>query len=254
MGGASTTQALASIPDGLRDPLLEEYRDIVSNYMERRWRPAELSGGRFCEIVYTILEGHASGTYSDNPAKPKNFVDACRKLEQKRTAPRSFQILIPRLLPALYEIRNNRNVGHVGGDVDPNHMDSVAVLTTANWIMAEVVRVLHQLPSMEDAQTIVNSLVERRTPLVWQEGDLMRILDPRMRLPEQILVLLASAPGATPTSDLQHWTECSTRAYMKQLLRKLHRARQVEFNEQADEVLILPPGLARAETIFAKYA
>lgn len=67
--------------------------------------------------------------------------------------PRSFQILIPRLLPALYEIRNNRNVGHVGGDVDPNFMDSTAVLGTANWIMAELVRVFHSV-STPEAQAI----------------------------------------------------------------------------------------------------
>jgi hypothetical protein len=47
------------------------------------------------------------------------------------------------MLPALYEVRNNRNVGHTGGDVDPNHMDSVAVLSKCNWIMGELVRVYH---------------------------------------------------------------------------------------------------------------
>lgn len=249
MDSLSTTQALAMIPEGLRDPLVAEYQDIVCNYMERRWRPSELSGGRFCEIIYTILDGHASGTYAASPIKPGNFVDACRKLEQNTNVPRSFQILIPRLLPALYEIRNNRNVGHVGGDVDPNHMDSVAVLTTANWIMAELVRVLHQLPSMEEAQTVVDALVERRTPLIWQNGNVKRVLDVKMPLPEQVLVLLASATGPTLAGDLLAWTECSGRSYLNKLLRRLHKNREVEFNEQTDEVSILPPGSKRAEEV-----
>lgn len=252
-GMTSTTQALATIPDGLRAPLISEYQDIVRNFMERRWRPSELSGGRFCEIVYTILDGHASGNYAVSPSKPGNFVDACRRLESNANVPRSFRILIPRLLPALYEIRNNRNVGHVGSDVDPNHMDSVAVLTTANWIMAELVRVLHQIPSMEDAQKIVDALAERRTPLIWQDGGTKRVLDPRMSLPEQILVLLASATGPTPASDLLVWTECSRRAYINRLLRRLHNNRDVEFDEQADTVQILPPGSNRAEQVIAKY-
>src|SRR5690349_517405 len=104
----TSTSALATIPTGLRDPLLEEYDSIVQNYMERRWSPSELSGGKFCEIVYTILQGHAKGTYPAKPAKPPNFVDACKKLEANASEPRSFQILIPRMLPSLYEIRNNR--------------------------------------------------------------------------------------------------------------------------------------------------
>src|SRR5437868_1963365 len=141
--------------------------------MERRWSPSELSGGKFCEIVYTILQGHAKGTYATKPTKPANFVDACKKLESNSGQPRSFQILIPRMLPALYEIRNNRGVGHVGGDVDPNHMDATVVLGMVNWIMAELVRVLHQLP-IEDAQKVVDQLVERRIPIVWQIGDVKR--------------------------------------------------------------------------------
>lgn len=253
MSSISTNDALASLPPELRNPLIAEYRDIVANYVERRWRPSELSGGRFCEIVYTILDGHASNTYANAPTKPGNFVDACRRLEQNTSVPRSFQILIPRLLPALYEIRNNRNVGHVGGDVDPNHMDSVAVLTTANWIMAELVRVLHQLPSMNDAQAVVDALAERRVPLIWQDGDKKRILDPKMSLPEQVLVLLAGDSGPTPANNLLVWTECSGRGYLNKLLRRLHKAREVEFDEQKDEVQILPPGSSRAEAVIAKY-
>src|ERR1700761_7472834 len=120
---------LTVIPDGLRKPLIEEYNKILQHYLERRWTASELSGGKYCEIVYTILDGYAKGIYETSPFKPSNFVDACKKLENNAGVPRSFQILIPRILPALYEIRNNRNVGHVGGDIDPNLMDAQAVVS-----------------------------------------------------------------------------------------------------------------------------
>src|SRR2546423_114620 len=113
---------LSTLPPGLREPLLREYQSVVNYHMERRWSPSEISGGRFCEIVYTILDGYAAGIFPSTPSKPRDFVAACRSLESRITGPRSFQVLIPRFLPALYEIRNNRGVGHVGGDVDPNHM------------------------------------------------------------------------------------------------------------------------------------
>jgi hypothetical protein len=79
--------ALTAIPSGLRTPLLEEFCEIVRNFMERRWASTELSGGRFCEIVYTILDGQARGAFAAAPSKPANFVDACRQLEKTPPCP-----------------------------------------------------------------------------------------------------------------------------------------------------------------------
>jgi hypothetical protein len=236
-----TSTVLSPIPDGLRKPLLSEYNEIVKNFMERRWAPSELSGGKLCEIVYTILEGYASGTYASVPTKPSNFVDACRRLEQNSSVPRSFQILIPRLLPTLYEIRNNRGVGHTGGDVDPNHMDAVAVLSMSNWLMAELVRVFHNLAT-DDAQKVVDSITERRVPLVWQSGGLKRVLDPHLTYPDQILLLLSSSSADVSIADLFQWTEHSNITSFKKILKQLHDKRFIEFNKKSDTVLILPPG------------
>lgn len=237
----TASQALSSIPTVLRDPLIEEYNSIVRNFMERKWAPSELGGGKFCEIVFTILEGHAQGTYATAPKKPPNFVAACRSLEGYTNVPRSFQILIPRILPALYEIRNNRGVGHVGGDVDPNHMDATAVLSMTSWVMAELVRVFHSLPT-EEAREVVDALVERRIPLVWQSGSMKRVLDPKLPLKDQILLLLSSAPAEVSVDDLITWTGYKKRAYFIRLLRKLHDSRLVELGNEGVSVLILPPG------------
>ncbi len=111
----AASAALSAIPPGLRNPLLEEYCTIVQNFLEQRWLPTELYGGRFAEAAYTILDGQAKKSYASAPVKPANFVDACRALEKNKLAhvPHSFQILIPRMLPVLYDVRNNRNVGRV---------------------------------------------------------------------------------------------------------------------------------------------
>jgi hypothetical protein len=242
------SQALAAIPAGLRDPLLTEYREIVKNFMERRWSPAELSGGRFCEIVYTILDGFADGTYASAPSKPANFVQACRALESNTSVPRSFQILIPRMLPALYEIRNNRGVGHVGGDVDPNHMDAVAVLSMCNWIVAELVRAFHGI-SVSEATQVVDSLAERRIPVVWSGANMKRVLDPKLSLKDTVLLLMASSPGLVDVSQLLSWTGYGDRGYFMRLLRKLHCERLVELSQDAVKVEILPPGSNYAEKV-----
>jgi hypothetical protein len=151
------SDAFTSLPPTLSKALLGEYSSITDNFRAHRWGAAELSGGKFCEIVFTVLDGYPTKTYSLSPQKPKDFVSACRKLESNTGVPRSFQILIPRMLPALYEIRNNRGVGHAGGDVDPNHIDATLVVSTCNWIMAELVRVFEELP-ISEAQNLVDRL------------------------------------------------------------------------------------------------
>jgi hypothetical protein len=244
----AVSDALRALPAGLRDPLLAEYQSIVQNYFEHRWSPSELSGGKLCEIVYTLLEGYASGKYAPTPQKPTNFVDACRRLEVHTHVPRSFQILLPRLLPALYEIRNNRGVGHVGGDVDPNHMDATAVLSLAHWIMAELVRVFHAL-SVAEAQQLVDALVERRMPLVWDVGTVKRVLLPNMALQDQVLVLLATTASPVSLDTLVSWTDSADLDYVKRLLRRLHRSRLLEFTEATETAQLLPPGTARVESI-----
>ncbi len=209
--------------------------------MERRWSPSELSGGRFCEVVYSILDGHALGSYATSPSKPRDFLSACRALESQIRAPRSFQILIPRLLPALYEIRNNRGVGHTGGDVDPNLMDASAVLAMASWIMAELVRVYHNLPIAE-AQRAVDNFVERRLPVVWTDGNIRRVLDPGLPLKDQIVLLIASCSATVPIDKLFKWTDYQSRAHFNRILRTLHKARFVELDEESGTAIILPPG------------
>lgn len=234
-------QALSDIPKGLRKSLLQEFSGIINNFSEHRWSAAELSGGRFCEVVYTILDGHARGAYAASPSKPSNFVDACRRLETNTAVPRSFQILIPRLLPALYEIRNNRNAGHVGGDVDPDLMDSSAVVSIASWILAEMVRVFHGL-STEEAQQLVDNLAERRLMLVWKSGDIRRVLNPNLSLKDQTLLLIGSVAGKVAVEMLFTWTGQKNRAYFNKLIKTLHEKRYIEFHGTSGEIELLPPG------------
>lgn len=229
------TKLLAGLPAGLRTPLIECYTDIVRNYSERRWRPAELEGGRFCEVVYTILDGAISGTYAATPSKPSNMLGSCQSLESRpanptRVGDRSLRIMIPRLLPVLYEIRNNRNVGHVGGDVDPNHADAEAVLAMTGWVMAELVRIFHGV-SLSEAQEAIDSLVERRHPLVWESEGIKRVLAPAMDKGDQALVLLYSETGWVEVQKLFEWVEYSRLTdFVSKVLMPRHKARLLELD------------------------
>jgi len=242
---------LAKIPAGLRNPLLETYKEIASNFAEHRWSSSELEGGKLCEVVYWICHGFVTGSYVASPTKPSNMCDDCRSLERNRATgkpgDRSVRILIPRILPALYEIRNNRGVGHVGGDVDPNLMDATAVYTQASWILAELVRVFHDV-KIDEAQAVVNGLVERKTPLIWSSGIAKRVLDADMSAVDQTLLLLHQASGWVSEADLLKSIEYSNpSSYRSNILSRLHKARKIEYDRPNQRVHISPTGSAYVE-------
>lgn len=249
-GKSSVHTVLGAIPKGLRSELVSAFERIVVNYREGRWEPAALNGGKFSEVVYTILRGHTDGSFPKKATKPSNFVDACRKLEQdgaSQNVPRSLRIQIPRVLIALYEIRNNRGVGHVGGDVDPNHMDSVAVLYMAKWVMAELIRVFHTVDTAQ-ATDIVEALVQRESILIWEVDGKKRVLDPSMSQKDRSLLLLYGAEKAVKDSDLISWVEAANpSAYRRDVLRPAHKAKMIEYDEDKREVHLSPLGVDYVE-------
>lgn len=240
---------LQAIPQGLRDELLEAYGAILRNYRERRWEPAELNGGKLCEVVHTILRGHVDGSFPPKANKPANMVDACRALEQASASfPRAVRIQIPRMLIALYEIRNNRGVGHVGGDVDPNHMDAVCVLQMAKWILGELVRLFHSV-STEAAAAAVDAIVDRTLPMVWEVNGKRRVLNPKMKMLPRTLILLYHSSTAVPETELCNWVEHSNPSvYRRDILRPAHKKKLIEFDSDTGMVSLSPLGIEYVET------
>jgi len=242
----------SGIPAALRVPLLERFTEIARNYAEHRWEPSELNGGKFCEVVYSVLVGSLSGNFPTSPAKPNNMVQACRDLEGLPANPNhagdhSLRILIPRVLPVLYDIRNNRGVGHIGGDVNPNHLDATAVYGMSSWVLAELVRIFHAV-STEEAQETVDALIERKHPLIWEFEGMRRVLDPRMSKGDQALLLLHAKPSWVAEKDLLAWVGYSnSKVFRDEILKLSHKARLVEYDEVLHRVRISPLGIRDVE-------
>ena len=224
------TTALAGLPATLRTELLTEYEKITRNYREARWEASELDGGRFCEIVYSILKGRIDGQYPTQASKPGRFADACDALAltPKAVQPQSVRVSVPRVLVGLYEIRNNRGVGHVGAEVDANHMDSTYVLHAVQWVMAELVRLYHAT-DVVTATAVVDALVDRTLPLLWTVGDVTRVLHTGLSLADQTLLLLYGDPHAVTDLVLAKNLEQRNVGNYRRVLNKLHVDRQIEY-------------------------
>lgn len=248
MSNVGATNLFAALPPPLRDELVSCFDEIARNFRESRWEPSELNGGKLCEIVYTILRGHVDGSFPTQAAKPSNMVDACRALEQAGAQwPRSVRVQIPRMLVALYEIRNNRGVGHVGGDVNPNAMDATVVLSMAQWIMAELVRCFHGVDTTT-AQVAVEALVTRTVPVVWEVEGKKRVLSKDVPYRSATLLLMYSSAGPVRDQDLRTWIEHpEMSAFRRDVLRRLHRDRLAEYDETSGNIRLSPVGIAHVE-------
>ncbi|UUW92510.1 hypothetical protein [Pimelobacter simplex] len=240
-------QALGHLPQGLRYELMQAYDEIVRNYREGRWKASELDAGWFCEIVFTILEGHLDGdNYRGRAYKPSRFNDACKKLESAATSySDSARMTIPRVLVGLYDVRNRRGVGHVGGEISANHMDATFLLSSCQWVMAELVRMFHNT-NVASATAIVDALVDRTLPVVWEVGEVRRLLDTSLSIRDSVLLLLyADADGATDyrlADDLEKRPD-----NLRTVLRKMHTERLIEFTTAGGTARISPNGIKHVE-------
>ena len=246
--------AFGALPATLRNELLDEYNEISSHFLEGKWKPSELSGGRFCEVVYSVVKGELDGSLPANASKPSDFPGACKKLEshsnRTHAATHSLRILIPRVLPGVYDIRNNRNVGHVGGEVDANHMDASYVLATAKWVMAELVRIFHGL-TVSQAQDVVEALTDKVVPAIWKmpTGD-VRVLNRSLSMRERTLLLLYdNHPTPLESARLRKYVEYGHLSnYRSKVIGPLHAAALVTFDSSSDLVYLSPTGVVEVET------
>jgi hypothetical protein len=230
----------------LVDGLLDAFREIRENLYLGKDEPAELNAAKLTEFVIRILEHETTGSYTAVGVRIVNVAERLRQFENCTQSNDSIRFHIPRVASAVYNIRNKRGVGHVGGDVNPNLADSTFVAVASDWILAELIR-LHYSCSLEDAQRWVDGLVQRRLFLVYEIDGRKRVLNPSLGFPTRVLLLLASEfPNGIEDRTLFDWTEHSNFAvFRRDVLQSLHRRRLIEYS--APRCTALPPGLKLVE-------
>ncbi len=93
------------------------------------------------------------------------------------------------LTKLLLDFRNNRDVAHLGG-FSANKIDASFVLSCANWIMAELIRVYGNY-SMNEAQSIIDKIAIPNYPVIFEiEGEEF-IAREDLLVRQEVLVLLS---------------------------------------------------------------
>ena len=241
--------ALTNAPQPYRQRTIDSYLDLKRRLAEGKYEASGLSNGKFCEVVLRLLQHEVLGSAAPFGKKIANFTDECRKLITATSSrPETLRVIVPRALAFLYTIRNKRGVGHVGGDVDANRIDSATTARLADWVVCELIRVYHKL-SLEEAQDLVDSLAERDLPDIWSVAGRKRVLREGTTKKQQALLLLYSEPdSAVPIEDLATWVEYSSlRDFRLKVVTPLHKDRYVEYDTETDMVYLSPKGVKHVE-------
>lgn len=240
--------ALANIPKEFRSRLLREHGAVRRRLRQGEGDAAGLSAARFCETALRLLQHEVQGTYTKFTDKIGNFITECRKLEGAPTtsASESHRVIIPRALAFIYTVRSKRNIGHVGGDIDPDAADTATIGRCVDWVLSELIRIYHGLP-LEEAAALIERMSQHEIQDIWHVGGKKRVLRTDLAVKDQVLLLLdADKEAAVLVEDLCSWVEYSNETVFKQqVLEPLHRGRFIEYDVESQSATISPKGSSR---------
>lgn len=210
----------AGIPAELVNELIETFAEAKRRFYREDLRPSEIEGARFSEAVFRILEWTTTQKYTALGGTLPKVPTLLGRLEQATTAPESVRFHIPRTLRLIYDVRSKRDVAHLGDGIDPNQQDATMVVRNMEWVLAELVRLFHNVSATE-AHGIIVDLVSKDVPLIHVFDGFPRVLK-QLRASDHFLVLLywRGAEGATP-DELKAWARAPMRAQLKRTLNGL---------------------------------
>jgi hypothetical protein len=191
------TLSIQGVPSALSLKLVDEYLEIKKRFAMNDWGPGQLKGGRFAEVmlrIYQHLLGEAVTAFGTDVAAAEktrilNTVQNAGTIDshvRQKTVP---------LVRLLLDFRNNRDAAHLGG-FDANSMDTMFVMTSATWILCEIVRVYGGY-NMRKAQEIVDGLAVKEYPVVIERNGELFIARHDLEAKQEVLVLLTRNTSAT---------------------------------------------------------
>jgi hypothetical protein len=223
MKQAIRTSLVAAYDPALVDELLEAYEEAKNNYYLGGLRLSAVEGGRFAEAAFRMLEQETTGQFTPLGRSLPGTDKLIERMEKLPSAahPDSVRLHIPRALRVVYDIRNKRDAAHLADNIDPNLQDATLVVSTLDWVMAEFVR-LHHNVSANEAQAIVEELITRSAPVVQDFDGFLKLLKPGLAASEQLLVFLYQrGPQGASYQELEGWVHRRSRPNLRRTLTQL---------------------------------
>jgi len=225
--------------------LLDEYQHIKQQFFLRKFQPTELNAARFSECVLRLIEFLDLGTYTPL-GKSLDTQKIINHVPNNKNLPDGIRLFIPQLTRVLLDIRNKRNVAHVGGEVDPNYSDSLFVSHSADWILIELIRNYHT-NSIDEARKIVENITEAKIPVIVEVDDFIRVQNTKLTANQKtLLILYYKHPDKVIDVDLMKWIRYTNISrYRTGILKSLDDEALIHYEKGF--CVLLPKGIIHVE-------
>lgn len=240
---------VAGVPSVLTKRLLGEYVEAKRRFHLGDHQPTAVDAGRFAEAALRIVEhalfqSHTPLTKSLSPLNAQRLA----AFEAATSARESLRIHIPRALFSVYAIRNKRDAAHLNDGIDANLQDATYVIGVLDWVLAEFVRIYHNV-SPAVAQTIIDNLVVREVPVI-EEIDGQPVLSTNLGVSDQILVFLyrTGRDDGLAVAELQRQMRHPDRSNLTKAVKNLDKKGLVLLHPSSGKAHITSSGMADVET------
>ena len=232
-------------PKEIVDHILYSYAEVENNYRLGKWKPSELDAGHFVEAVRRLIENELFGSYVSFSKSVGSFNQAILNKYESATGDEAYRMIIPRTLYSMYCVRNKRGVGHISS-ISPNKMDASFILSSTKWVLAELVRIAGA-SSPDEAQKLVDVVIDRQVDLVWDDGETFMILSKKLKASEKALVALYKN-DKVDIEVLRSRVEYKNKSNFIKIICELKKNRLIDINDQGI-CKISPLGNTIAEAI-----
>lgn len=228
-------------------------REAIRSYIEMQqrfwagdWKPAELDAGRLCEAVSRAIFQLDTGTvtHSNLPGTICDQLSSKKISHQLSDKDRSH---ICKAIGVVYKFRSDRGPVHISPVHTANQIDSMFVLHTGKWILAEFLR----LAWNQDRQAIgrvIEELAQVDHSLIHELDGKPMVMSTNVTISEEILVLLFHAQGyRLNRKDIQASVVNRSTSAVNAAIRRLIDSKEVRVASNGDIVMI-PTGQNRVMT------
>jgi hypothetical protein len=180
---------LPNIPSEIVTAIENEFQALASRFSRHDWGPAELNGARFAEGMFRYLEWKHSGTAFTPIGVQLNRQSIFNRVSTDANLPDGLRFHVLKCTELLLDIRNKRNVAHLGNLLNVDEMDSRLVMRLVKWILAEVIRE-ESAANPQEIQRIIDSLSVKEIPLIEEiDGDLV-VVGTDLKADQRALIVL----------------------------------------------------------------
>jgi len=203
--------------------------------------------GKFVETLVQAMEHLETGGYSKKP----NVDQYLRDVQSRPGLDDGLRICAARLARAMYALRSKRSIAHKG-TVDPNTYDLEFLLSAAQWILSELVR-LAAGTTMQNAGSLVKQIQAPVGGLVEDFGHKKLVLAELSAREELLVLLQREYPNAVKLRDLVTWMDRRSSSTVRSALRAMWKDRAVE-KAVDGSYIITSLGLTEARGVLASLA